>query len=450
MPTTQHEPAVPSATGGLPASAPSRPRADPAAERRATQTPCPLWAILAFTFIGSLGSGIVTNGIFFLAKHTYGFSDTENYLLGLLEGLTYIVGALGAGPVIRSFRESPRGTTRGVLLCILIGLATACTLPILTRTPFKWSVWSLVGCYAPISGALWPIVESYVSGGRSGPALRSALGRFNIVWSSATVAGYWVIGPLVQSQGALAIFLVAIVHVASLALFPFLGAEPARHIHEDHEPHPPIYRQLLVTFRVLLPTSYLVVMALSPFLPTLLDRLGVAIAWQTPLAATWMAGRLVTFTLLERWHGWHGRWYPAIAGFALLLGGFAVAVLCPHLGSGSGATALMLIGLGSFGVGMATIYAAALYYAMEVGQAEVEAGGKHEALIGLGYTGGPACGLLAGAAVQSGLIATDSFEPAVLMIVGAVALGAGGVAANRSWKAAAGSETPHPGAGPGP
>jgi hypothetical protein len=84
---------------------------------------------------------------------------------------------------------------------------------------------------------------------------------------------------------------------------------------------------------------------------------------------------------------------------------------------------------------MATIYSAALYYAMEVGQAEVEAGGKHEALIGLGYTGGPACGLLAGLAVQAGWIRKESFEPGVLVVVGTVALGAGLVAARRAWKA---------------
>jgi hypothetical protein len=292
--------------------------------------------------------------------------------------------------------------------------------------------------YAPVSGALWPIVEGYVSGGRSGAGLRSALGRFNIVWSSATVAGYWLIGPLVKDQGALAIFLVAILHVASLLLFPFLGREPARHIDELHEPHPPVYRQLLVTFRVLLPTSYLVVMALSPFLPTILTRLEISTAWQTPLAATWMLGRLATFALMERWHSWHGRWYPAVAGVALLLGGFAIAVLCPHLAARTMAIPLLLAGLAAFGVGMATIYAAALYYAMAVGRAQVEAGGKHEALIGLGYTAGPACGLLAVAAVRSGSIMKDSFEPTVLVLVGTVALGAGGVAAYRSWKASAG------------
>jgi hypothetical protein len=39
------------------------------------------------------------------------------------------------------------------------------------------------------------------------------------------------------------------------------------------------------------------------------------------------------------------------------------------------------------------IYYAALFYGMAVGGGEVEAGGKHEAVIGLGYLGGPVLAL---------------------------------------------------------
>ena len=46
------------------------------------------------------------------------------------------------------------------------------------------------------------------------------------------------------------------------------------------------------------------------------------------------------------------------------------------------------------GAGLGIVYYAALYYAMAVGRAEVDAGGTHEALIGAGYTVGPSAGLL--------------------------------------------------------
>ena len=55
---------------------------------------------------------------------------------------------------------------------------------------------------------------------------------------------------------------------------------------------------------------------------------------------------------------------------------------------------LMLAGFAAFGAGMGIVYYAALYYAMAVGRAEVDAGGTHEGLIGLGYSIGPLTGLI--------------------------------------------------------
>ena len=41
------------------------------------------------------------------------------------------------------------------------------------------------------------------------------------------------------------------------------------------------------------------------------------------------------------------------------------------------------------GVGMGAVYYAALYYGLAVGHADVDAGGTHEGLIGVGYCLGP-------------------------------------------------------------
>jgi hypothetical protein len=228
----------------------------------------------------------------------------------------------------------------------------------------------------------------------------------------------------------------ALIHFASIFLALKMGPEPGRHLEEHHEPHPVVYTQLLATFRILLPTTYIVLMALAPYLPRLLESVGVQPGWQAPLAATWTAARVATFLLLERWHGWHGRWYPAALGMSLLLGGFAAAVLAPVLAPDHVARFMILAGLASFGIGMATIYSGALYYALVVGKAEVEAGGAHEALIGVGYTVGPLCGLLAIGAADARLIpATDAaFEVAVLTLVGAIAAAAAAYAGWRSWR----------------
>jgi hypothetical protein len=182
-----------------------------------------------------------------------------------------------------------------------------------------------------------------------------------------------------------------------------------------------------------------------PFLPTALTRMGISYAWQPPLAATWTAARFFTFLLLERWHGWHGRWYPALAGVVFLLGGFALTVAAPQLGGagtgddvGAGGVLAVVLGLGAFGTGMATIYAGALYYAMEVGRAEVAAGGMHEALIGIGYTAGPLCGLAAVGAVSAGVVAPGLFDPVMLGLVLLIAGSATILAVWWSWRAVRG------------
>ena len=66
--------------------------------------------------------------------------------------------------------------------------------------------------------------------------------------------------------------------------------------------------ELREVHRVLLPTAYMVMYALSPVLPDLLARLSVEARWGPALGSVWIAARVGTFTLLERWHGWHGRW----------------------------------------------------------------------------------------------------------------------------------------------
>lgn len=416
----------------------------PGAEVAAAAGPAPLWATLAFTFIASMGTGIVTVGLFFIAHNAYGFGTAEKFLLGLGEGLGYIAGAVGAGPAIRRLRARwPGLTSGGVLVGISFLLGALCLIPIVTGTPADpasashWPVWALMLVYSPITGALWPVVETYVSGGRTGVRLRSALGRFNITWSIAVVVGLVLIGPAKLYPAELIASLFGL-HALCAVLVRWMGPEPGRHLHEHHEPHPAVYTQLLTTFRILLPVTYIVLMAFNPYLPTLLKHVGIGHGWQAPLAATWTAARVVTFIVLERWHGWQGRWWPTVLGIGALLGGFAVALLAPMTGAGPLAQSIVLAGLFAFGCGMAMIYTGAIYYALEVGNAAVDAGGRHEALIGVGYTVGPVCGLASLGIVEAGVLPSGrvSFEMVMLALVGVIALAAAGVAGRCSWNMA--------------
>lgn len=388
--------------------------------------PTPLAAVLAFVFFNSLSSGVGTTAFAFVAESAFGFGPTENYALGLVQGVTYIVGALAVGPVLRRLLARLAWLSgRGVLAGLLAALGLACAMPLGVRTlgggeGGEWTIWVLIGVYSLLTGVLWPMCESFLSGGRSGRTLVSAVGLFNIAWSSALVLTFWIIGPLVSRFPLEVVAGSGVIHVLSGVLLPLFNADPGHHDAHVHTPHPPVYRDLLKLLRIQLPASYLVYSALGPYLPAALGALGVADAWRTPIVATWLGTRVLTFAVLERWHGWHGKWSSPIAGGVLLLVGFALTLLSPALLAPGVALPAFVVGLGVFGVGMGTIYSAAIYYAMEVGSAEVEAGGTHEALIGLGYGGGPICGLLAAGLVRAGVIEERLLPVTVVVAVAVV------------------------------
>ena len=135
--------------------------------------PAPLAAVLPLTFLSSMSCGTVSTGIYFLTKHGYAFSAQANFALGLVQGVAYTGGAFAAGAVAARLRH--RGVaTRTLLLLVLLGLGALCALPF--AWPASASIWILMTLYSPLNGMLWPIVESYVSGGRREAELRRALG----------------------------------------------------------------------------------------------------------------------------------------------------------------------------------------------------------------------------------------------------------------------------------
>ncbi len=424
--STAASPPGPPAPGPDPSS-----QARPRPARSGPPQRSPLGSVLAFTFLNSLGTGAVTTGLFFLTKAAFDFGPIKNFLLAALMGAAYIAGAAGAAPGLRLLaRRSSRVSTRGVVATLMLALAALCALPLAAgvvtgiKPAPEWSAWVFGLVYLPLTGILWPIVESYLSGGRRGQGLRKATGAFNICWSGALVVAYWAMAPLLEGRALLVILGLGVIHLICLPIGWRMGQEPGRHLEEDHEPHPGNYPALLRVFRILLPMSYVVLASLAPYLPDALDRLGVAPLWAPVVASIWLLTRVLTFWGLERWQGWHGRWSIPVVATTLLLLGFALAVLSPLFGpmteSGLGlGLPAMVLGLIVFGIAHATIYCGALYYGLEVGQAQVDAGGWHEALIGVGYTAGPLLGL--GVALILGPN-HPTFQPALLGIVAGVAL----------------------------
>lgn len=397
------------------------PRPGPAAQ--------PLLPLLAIVASNSLGTGAIMNGIFFLARREYRFDEEQNLLLGLILGGTYIAGAVGTGPLIRRLTRTTGLGHRSALIAIHITMGLLCFLPVLSGA--AWGVWVFAMLYSPLCGALWPIVESYLSGGRRGQSLRHAVGMFNLVWATAVVVSYWLMAPVLKEPGPgamsqdavgvsplLVIVVIGMIHLVTIVFALLIRTSPARHVAGEHEPHPPVYVDLLRATRWLLVLSYILVCALNPILPTRLEAIGAGTDAGARIASSWAVSRLGVFLLMQRWHGWHGRWRTTIWAGGALAGGFALTVL-------AGSIPVMLAGLALFGVGVGGIYCAALYYAMEVGAAEVEAGGKHEALIGLGYTVGPLIGLAPWWAHHAGWVRQDRIAlwiVALAVVCGLIAL----------------------------
>jgi hypothetical protein len=396
---------------------------------RRSSTPLP--AVLGFTFLNSIATGVVTTGIAFLATAAYHFGPGANYLLSCLSGLTYTIGALAAGPLALALqRRFPLFGVRRLLLVVIVGMAALAALPLALDASV--APWVLMGLYSPLTGISWPIVEAYLSGGRR--ELERAVVRFNLTWSFALSLGYWAMGPLLARAPLAILGCVAAVHVISLVVAVRFDPVPQRHEDEAIDPLAQRRaREQLPWFRALLPVSYLLFSALTPILPTTFGHLDITIGWQAPLAATWMVARFLTFGALGQWRGWFGHRATPWVGGALIASGFATTVLAPMTLASDDALLWTIAALAAFGIGMGIIYTAALTYALEAGRSEVDAGGTHEALIGAGYLFGPAAGLAAVACVRFGLVPPALLEPAMVALAGAgaIAMGAIGLALAR-------------------
>jgi hypothetical protein len=327
---------------------------------------------------------------------------------------------LWAGRLMRSIGHvlSPRAAVGLILtLCALV-----CVLPAFADG--AWALWLVAGANSLLSSLLWPVVESYVTAGRHGRDMRDAIGWWNLTWTSATALSLFGMAPLMDTAPRMAIVWLGGSNLLAVIPLWWFHRNPGAHdADQAAEVVSAEYPMLLRAARMMLPLGYVLNSAMTPLLPFLLDRFDLGKSWMTPLAATWMCVRVIAMALMWRLGFWHGRWGTLLLGGLLMAFGFAVIVM-------SMSVPIMMIGLGCFGAGMGIIYYAAIYYAMAVGHAEVDAGGTHEALIGVGYTVGPGAAMLgvqmSAVAQRSGIAVWDGagVVAVVLAITGASAMGA--------------------------
>lgn len=338
-----------------------------------------LSAVLTLTMFGSISSGTFWAGLFFVSAGVYRFSATANLVLATVMGAVYAVAARGAGRLARG------RVPRQVLSAALLIWTGASLVPLLVPGA-RAALWvgALIGSAA--SATTFPIVESYLTAGRHGAEMRSAIGKFNLTWTPATALPLLVLPFLARHPAGSFAISAAASGAAWLAMWR-LPAHPAPHDRAaGAQAVGPTYRALLAAASWLLPASYVVSATLAPILPHRLAAVGAGGA-ASLVAAAWMGTRFLALAVMWRTHFWHGRWTTLAAGAAALVGGLALVLLARAL-------PVLVAGLFAYGAGMGIIYYASLYYVMAVGAAAVDAGGNFEALIGVGYCLGPLLGLL--------------------------------------------------------
>ncbi len=342
---------------------------------------------LVVTFIGSFGVICVERGIYFFTRDILQFADAANLWLGLVFGVAYVLGS--AASHVGAARLGERR-----LLALVFGLQYLCHLTMAWQLKAP-VVFAGTGAAAFLYGVQWPVIESYVSAGRNSQEVQRLVGWFNMSWAGAVPLALAVSGPLIAFWKPALLVLPAGLNLLTLGLLRLFPKVP-EHLPDDHPSRPPaaelLHLQcLLGGHRRLLLLSYTALFMLGPLLPGILDGFGLPIETAPAFSAVIDVMRIATFAVFCLYRGWHGKQWVLWFSMVGLAGGFLAILFAGHIG-------MLLVGEIVFGVAMGMIYYGALHYALVISNAAVDAGGKHESLIGLGFAFGPAIGLLSIAA----------------------------------------------------
>lgn len=342
-----------------------------------------LVALFALTFLESIAATLIQRGLYFYTHEQLGFDQTQNLWLAFGFGAVYVAGAFVSHGAAQRWGE------RRLLFACLFGLLLLHAVMALFAGP--WALVSAVLGTSIIQGLKWPIVESYVSAGLPPKRLLKVLGRYNVIWASAGFAAMGCTG-LILSTGVPSLFFwcPALLNLLGIGIALRLPQAP-QHLEHSHPERPAAgelvkLRGLLGSARWSMMGSYALLYVLAPLMPSLLERLGLAVAEAAPVASVLDAVRVVAFGLFGAWAGWHGRRLPMWLTMAALPLGFLLILLGDSL-------PLLILGELIFGLAAGFAYTAALYYALLAENASVDAGGAHESLIGIGIGLGPLSGL---------------------------------------------------------
>ncbi len=354
--------------------------------------PAPLSRLIVLTVLQSSLVVFITRGVYFFAEQHFGFARGQNLLLALSHGTVYTIGGL------LSHRIASLAAERTVLRGVTLSLSLAALVPALWPRPVV-----VVVCYMAmslVSGSMWALMQSYVSAGRSARNGSRAIGLFNITWAAMVPLGVASVGPLLALEALpgwprrLPPLMFALPAAAGITAIWIARPLPLRppYLPDDHPDRLPAaltqrYAALLLSSRAVMFVGCAVIFILVPQVPVIFkQRFDLPVQLASPLAALLDLARWLAYVLFMATMFWHGR--PGVLVFAMfaLPVGLLAALLGQHWSLVAAGELLCGGGVGAAG-------ACAIYYAMQLKNAAVQAGGYHEAVIGLGFAFGPLAGL---------------------------------------------------------
>jgi MFS family permease len=375
--------------------------------------PPTLLLVFVLTFLESVSTTLLQRGVYFYTQGVLKYSQADNLWLALGSGVVYVLGAYSSHAAAARFGE------RRLLIGILVALGSVHSL----LGTLSGSAVLLVGfvVVGGLQGLKWPIVESFVGAGVTPERLLGVLARYNTTWALAVAGAVGISGLLIESSSPkLLFFAPAVINVVAIALCLGLPARPV-HLPDEHPARPDPaevakFSRLLGSARWSMLSSYALMFVLAPLMPSLFHDLDLGVSEATRAAAMLDGTRVLCFALLGAWAGWRGK-PQLLVGIILVLPVSFLMILLGHT------LPVVLLGEALFGACGGFAYTAALYYALVVKNASVDAGGAHEALIGLGFAFGPSAGLV-GSALSSSFGRDQGLLMAVLPIILVSAIGA--------------------------
>ncbi|QDU34173.1 Major Facilitator Superfamily protein [Poriferisphaera corsica] len=340
--------------------------------------------IFFIAFTESLAAIFLERGFYFYASDVLAYSSLNNLWLAFCFGIVYAIGALFSHGITKKIDE------RSVLLISFTGLIFFTIMLAFTSSMLGiFLCFSMIGLF---TGIKWPVVEAYVGAGNSGKEMFKTVGHFNITWAAAAPIALILTGFLVGSSSPLLFFVAAIVtHFISIIFCLKLVNKPRQLSVEIHETtiknRVERYTLLLRASRASMILSYILLFLLAPLLPSVFLRLGYSVEFSAGMSGFLDITRVVSFVILGGLTIWHGRSSPLFLMIIILPVGFLLILMSDNL---------MMIILGEilFGLASGLIYFGALYYALSIKNAAVDAGGAHESIIGAGFAIGPLVGII--------------------------------------------------------